>query len=293
MAEPRGSVGLKPLPLPRRPWPAPLLLSFALGLYLLAFFLAPAATVLLRALIGQHGIDLEFLVQLLSPVYLRAFANTLWVSALSGILAVLLGFLIAYAALRSGPWRTVILSFSGVAANFAGVPLAFAFIATLGTRGILTELLNGVGIHLYEMGFSLFSLAGLVLVYLYFQTPLMVLLITPALEGLRQEWFEAAASLGASPWRFWWRIGLPILAPSLLSTFVLLFGNAFAAYATPYALTGGQINLVPILLGAFLTGNVMADPQLGYALSLGMVLLLAISMVLYTLLQRWAKRRLA
>jgi putative spermidine/putrescine transport system permease protein len=170
MAEPRGSVGLKPLPLPRRPWPAPLLLSFALGLYLLAFFLAPAATVLLRALIGQHGIDLEFLVQLLSPVYLRAFANTLWVSALSGILAVLLGFLIAYAALRSGPWRTVILSFSGVAANFAGVPLAFAFIATLGTRGILTELLNGVGIHLYEMGFSLFSLAGLVLVYLYFQT---------------------------------------------------------------------------------------------------------------------------
>jgi putative spermidine/putrescine transport system permease protein len=202
----------------------------------------------------------------------------------------------AYAAASPGAprWiRTALTTFSGVAANFAGVPLAFAFIATLGTTGFLTQVLRDNGVNLYQMGFTLFSFSGLALTYLYFQMPLMILVIVPAIDGLKKEWREAASNLGASGVDYWRYIGLPVLLPSLLGAMVLLFGNAFAAYATPYALTSGVLTLVTTQIGNVLQGNVLTDPHLGQALALGMIVVIAVSMSIYAVLQqrtaRWMK----
>jgi putative spermidine/putrescine transport system permease protein len=187
--------------------------------------------------------------------------------------------------------RDGLMTFSGVASNFAGVPLAFAFIATLGRLGMVTVLLKEVvGIDLYDGGFSLYSFWGLSLTYLYFQFPLMVLIITPALEGLRRDWREAAENLGATGWQYWRYVGLPILLPSLLGSMLLLFGNAFGAYATALALTGGLINLVTILIGAQIKGDVLHNVGLGNALALGMVVIMAISMIGYYALRRRSER---
>ena len=126
--------------------------------------------------------------------------------------------------------------------------------------------------------------------YIYFQFPLMVLIITPALEGLRREWREAAENLGATSWQYWWRVGLPVLMPSLLGAMILLFGNAFGAYATALSLTGGMINLVTILIGSQIKGDVLHNPGLGYALAFGMVVVMAISMIIYYVLRRRSER---
>ena len=190
--------------------------------------------------------------------------------------------------------RNGIITFSGVASNFAGVPLAFAFIATLGRLGFVTMLLrNWFGINLYGSGFNIVSFLGLALTYLYFQIPLMVLIITPALEGLRREWREAAESLGATGAQYWRMVALPVLWPSLLGTLALLFANAFGAVATAIALTGSSLSIAPIVLFAQIRGDVLNDPHLGYAIAFGMILLTAIANGIYILLrmraERWVK----
>ena len=182
------------------------------------------------------------------------------------------------------------MTFSGVASNFAGVPLAFAFVATLGRTGLITAALNLLGLNLYRQGFSLYTFGGLSLTYMYFQFPLMVLVIAPAIDGLRREWREASEILGASPGQYWRYVALPILLPSLLGSTILLFGNAFGAYATAYALTGGTLNLVPILIGAQMRGDVLNNPNLGYALALGMIVIMALSILTYSWLQRKTER---
>ncbi|HNB52865.1 MAG TPA: ABC transporter permease subunit, partial [Anaerolineales bacterium] len=207
------------------------------------------------------------------------------------------GFLLAYT-ITVGRlpkiMRSAMITFSGVASNFAGVPLAFAFVATLGRTGILTAILKNVfQIDIYQSGFSLYSFAGLSLTYMYFQFPLMVLIMTPALDGLKREWREAAETLGASTFQYWWNIALPILLPSILGSMILLFGNAFGAYATAYALTGGQLPIVTIQIGAQIRGDVLHNPGLGYAMAMGMVFIMTISLAGYSWLQgkteRWLK----
>jgi len=149
------------------------------------------------------------------------------------------------------------------------------------------------GIDLYESGFNLYSFWGLALTYIYFQIPLMVLIIQPALDGMKKEWREASENMGASTFQYWFHIGIPVLLPSLLAALILLFGNAFGAYATAFSLTGGLINIVPILIGAQIRGDVLHDPNLGYAMALGMVLIMAITILAYSWLQkissRWVK----
>ena len=164
------------------------------------------------------------------------------------------------------------MTFSGVASQFAGVPLAFAFLATLGRTGLVTTLLiKYFGFNLYGTGFNLLSFWGLTLTYLYFQIPLMVLVLTPALDGLKREWREAAEILGASSWQYWRYVVLPVLWPSFLGATLLLFANSFGAIATAFALTGSSLNIVTILLYAQIRGDVLHDPNLGYALALGMI----------------------
>lgn len=262
-------------------------------LYVAAFLLAPSGRLLVQAFTGDHGLTLEYVRQLAQSQTVKAFVNSILVSAFSALVGLVVGGLVAYFLLRPGAprsLRSMVMTFSAVVANFAGVPLAFAFIATLGNLGMITLWLKSAGVNLYGLGFSLYSVSGLVLVYAYFQIPLMVIIITPALDGMRREWREAAENLGASAGQYWWRVGLPILLPSLLSAYVLLFGNAFAAYATPYALTSGIIPLVPVEISNVLSGNVMLSPHTGAALAVGMVVVMAVALLIYALAARRAGR---
>ncbi|HEY7197274.1 MAG TPA: ABC transporter permease subunit [Gaiellaceae bacterium] len=231
--------------------------------------------------------------QLVDEPYRTGYVKSIEISLITAIAGGLIGVFMAYAALSAWAprWiRPTLTTFSGVAANFGGIPLAFAFISTLGTVGLATRWLSHIGLDLYDRGFSLFSFTGLCVVYLYFQIPLMVLVIAPAIDGLRNEWREAAANLGATSGQYWRRIGIPILLPSILGGMVLLFGGSFAAYATAYALTSGRIELVPLQIGELLGGNVLSDPHQGYALALGMIVVIAIAMAVYFALDRRASR---
>jgi putative spermidine/putrescine transport system permease protein len=227
-------------------------------------------------------------------IYLTGFRTSIELSVLSAIIPGIAGFLIAYAiftANRGAVLRRVAITASGVFANFGGVPLAFLFIASIGTTGVVTGWLNDLGVNIYAGKFSLFTLTGVLIAYMYFQIPLMVLVFLPALEGLRPAWREAASNLGASSWHFWRYIGGPVLFPSFLGCVLLLFGSAFSAYATADAMTAGALPLTSIQIGQFLNGNVIAGQQnVGKALGLGMVLIIAIVMIIYTVLQRRAAR---
>jgi putative spermidine/putrescine transport system permease protein len=264
--------------------------------YSLAFLLLPSAVVLVGAFKDEQG---SFTTKNVSevihtPQYIHAFQTSIEISLVTAVLGGLLGLLMAYAAIKPGTPRAIrpaLTTFSGVAANFAGVPLAFAFIATLGTLGIVTKFLNEhLGIDLYANGFTLFSFTGVCIVYMYFQIPLMILVIAPAIDGLRPEWHEASANLGGSSFHYWRYVGLPVLLPSILGATILLFGNAFAAYATAYALTGGAVNLVPLIIGQNIGGDVLSNPHLSQALAFGMIVVIGFSMVLYALVQRRASR---
>jgi putative spermidine/putrescine transport system permease protein len=216
------------------------------------------------------------------------------VSLASALFGCLIGFGIAASVTLGGlpAWlRGPLMTFSGVASNFAGVPLAFAFLATLGRLGLVTVLLKSwFGINIYAMGFNLLSFWGLTLTYLFFQIPLMVLIITPALDGLKREWREAASVLGATGPQYWRMVALPILMPSLLGTFALLFANAFGAVATAYALTGSSLSIVPIVLFAQIRGDVLGDPHLGYALAFGMIVITGFANAIYIWLRMRAER---
>jgi len=271
-----------------------------LPFFIFAFFflLLPASSIVVGSFQNEAGkFTFANMVNLFKPSILDSYLITIKVSATSAVMGGVLGFLIAYAISLGGlpkPLRSFMATFSGVASNFAGVPLAFAFIATLGRVGFVTVLLRTLlGIELYDSGFNLYGFWGLTLTYTYFQIPLMILIILPALDGVKKEWREASESLGAGGFQYWTKVGIPVLMPSLLAAFILLFGNAFGAYATAYALTGGLINLVPILIGAQVKGNVLHDPNLGYALAFGMVIVMTVSILAYTWLQkissRWVK----
>jgi putative spermidine/putrescine transport system permease protein len=259
------------------------------------FILLPSVTLLLGAFRDNAGkLTLMNFVGLLDPSILSAYWVTIKISLATAIGGGLLGFLMAYSITVGklpGPVRNSLMTFSGVASNFAGVPLAFAFIATLGRTGLVTVLLKNIlGLNLYDQGFSLYSFWGLSLTYMFFQFPLMVLVITPALDGLKKEWSEAAESLGASQSLYWRKVALPILTPSILGAMILLFGNSFGAYATAYSLTGGFINLITIVIGSQIKGDVLYNPGLGYALAVGMVIVMSVMMAIYYSLRRRSER---
>lgn len=264
-------------------------------LFAILFLLLPTTSILIGSFQDKAGkFTLLNISHLFQPYVMNAYLLSIKVSVVTAVGGSLFGFLLAYAVtLGRLPKfvRTILSTFSGVASNFAGVPLAFAFIATLGRVGLLTTLLKNIfGINLYDMGFNLYSFWGLCLTYMYFQFPLMVLIITPSLDGLKREWREASENLGASNVQYWRFIALPVLLPSLLATTILLFGNSFGAYATAYALTGGSLNMVPIVIGAQIRGDVLHDPGLGYALALGMVVIMGVCITGYTWLQKRTAR---
>jgi putative spermidine/putrescine transport system permease protein len=263
--------------------------------YAIAFLFVPAGAVLVGAFQDKDDNATLANVRLLfNHPYIDAYKTSFEISLVTALVGGAAGLFIAYAAIREGTpaWvRSMLTTFSGVAANFGGIPLAFAFIASLGPLGIVTVFLQKqLHFDLYGHNFAIYNKAGVELAYMYFQLPLMILVIAPAIDGLRKEWREAASNLGAKQWQFWRYVGLPVLMPSILGAMILLFGNAFAAYATAYSLSSGSVNLVPILIGAYYSGNVLDNPHLAQAMAFGMFVVLAVMMLLYIPLQRRAAR---
>jgi putative spermidine/putrescine transport system permease protein len=265
------------------------------AVFALLFLLLPTLNLIAGAFQDREGaFTLRNIVNLFTPSIMAAYWISIKVSLASALIGGLMGFVMAATVTIGGlpGWvRSPLMTFSGVASNFAGIPLAFAFLATLGRTGLLTAfLMNVFGFNLYATGFNLLSFWGLTITYLFFQIPLMILIITPALDGLKKEWGEAAASLGASRLQYWRMVALPVLWPALLGTIVLLFANAFGAVATAYALTGSSLNIVPIVLFTQIRGDVLQDPNLGYALAFGMIVITGVSNGIYIWLRARAER---
>ena len=267
-------------------------------IFTVLFLIMPTMKIVIGAFqTPEGGFTLQNIADLNTPSILSSYLTSIKLSLISAALGCLIGFGMAAGVVLGGlpKWiRSPLLTFSGVASNFAGVPLAFAFIATLGPAGLITIYLKTeFGINLRAMGFNLLSFWGLVVTYLFFQIPLMILIITPALDGLKREWREAASMLGATGPQYWRMVALPILFPALIGTFALLFANSFGAIATAYALTGPQLNIVPIKLFAQIRGDVLGNPNLGYALAFGMIVITGIANVIYITLrarsERWLK----
>lgn len=243
-----------------------------LGVFWVLFLFEPLLWVVVHSFLSEGSWSMDQYRKILaSPFTVRSFANSLWVSLGSSLAGLAIAAPGAWA-IRGTPGRVrdLLVSFCNTVSNFSGVPLAFAFIVLLGTQGSLTLLLRRLGIE----GINLYSTGGLVVLYTYFQVPLGLLMLYPAFDALKEEWREAAALLGAGELRYWLRVGVPVLVPSLLGTFSLLFANALGAYATAYALTSGNSNLVPLRISALVAGDVFLDPSLASALAvllLGMV----------------------
>ena len=245
---------------------------------------------------------LENYASLTDPNIVLAFQTSIEISLVTAVVGGLLGFLLAYAVIMGGLprfLRTLVMTFSGVASNFAGIPLALAFTFTIGYQGLVTKFLlwdpSSPLIDLYSkppagLGFNLYTKLGIEIVYLYFQFPLMVLIIAPAIDGLKREWREASENMGASAAQYWRHVALPILMPTILGSVILLFGNSFGAQATAYQLTAGLVPLVTNVISAQISGDVFHNVNLGYAMAMGMVVIMGIAIVGYSLLQRRSER---
>jgi len=259
--------------------------------YVGIFLLLPTAIIAAGSLIAPDGsISLSNYEGINKPYMYKAFITSFQISAVSAAAGAIFGALLAYAVATRNPngfLRRTVMSASGVIAQFGGVTLAFAFVATIGTEGIVYKLLFDHGINMYPDTVWLFEPSGFTLIYLYFQVPLMVLVFIPALDGIRPQWREATESLGGSTWHYWRYVAGPLLFPSFLGCTLLLFANAFSAYATVAALvTQGGI-IAPLQVQALLTSETgSSQPGLAKALAVAMIVVVLIVMSLYTLLQR-------
>ena len=263
--------------------------------YIALFLLLPSAIIFAGSFVNADGgIDLSNFTSINEPFIITSFANSLLISAISAIVGAFSGALLAYAIVTGNPnglVRRGVTSAAGLLAQFGGVTLAFAFIATLGTIDFVTVFLKNIGIDIFANGVWLYEQSGLTLIYLYFQIPLMVLVFLPALDGVRPQWREATESLGGNMWHYWRYVAGPLLAPSFLGCTLLLFANSFSAYATAAALiTQGGV-IVPLEIQHVLVSEVgRSQPGLAKALALAMIVIVAIVMTLYSLLQRRTSR---
>jgi len=259
--------------------------------YVGLFLLLPTLIIALGSFTTKDGsLTFSNFTAINKPYLVKSFVSSVGISAVSAVAGAFAGALLAYAVVTGNPrgiLRRTVTSASGVFAQFGGVTLAFAFIATIGTTGLITVFLQQHGIDIFPNGVWLFELSGLILVYTYFQIPLMVLVFLPALDGIRPQWREATDSLGGSTWHYWRYVAGPLLAPSFLGCTLLLFANAFSAYATAQALINQGSVIVPLGISNLLTSETgRAQPGLAKALALAMILIVTIVMALYTVLQR-------
>jgi putative spermidine/putrescine transport system permease protein len=244
------------------------LLPFAI--LILGFELLPTLILVINSFLsdgGAHFTFQQYITSLTNPFYLKAIRNSLLISLYSSVFGIVLSLLLAYAITRASErTRNFVIMISNMTSNFAGLPLAFAYIILLGNNGIFTVLFKTWGWSVFS-GFDLYSWTGLAFVYVYFQIPLGTLLLYPTFYGIREQWREAASLLGAGAWQFWIRIALPVLLPGVAGTFTILFANSMGAYATAYALVGSNYNLLAIRIGSLVAGNTVTRLELGCALA--------------------------
>jgi len=260
------------------------LLPFAV--FFIAFQIAPLLWVAINSLNSAAGWGLSNYAKVFSSkFYLQAIQHSLEISFWSSVIGIVIAILGAYSLRKvDSKLRDFVMAFSNMTSNFAGVPLAFAFVILLGFNGALTIILKQAGVI---DDFNLYSKTGLIVLYTYFQIPLGVLLLYPAFDALREDWRESAELLGASTWDFWRHIGLPVLTPALLGTFIILLANALGAYATVYALTTGNFNVLPIRIAAMVAGDISLNPNLASALAMVLVGLMAV----ITVVHQWLLKR--
>jgi putative spermidine/putrescine transport system permease protein len=263
--------------------------------YVGVFLLLPTAIIGIGSFAAKDGsLTIANVTSINQPFLIKSFANGAAVSVVSALAGGLAGALLAYAVATGNPrglLRRAVTSASGVLAQFGGVTLAFAFFATLSTTGFVTIFLQQHGINIFPNGVWLYELSGLTLLYIYFQIPLMVLVFLPALDGIRPQWREATESLGGTSWHYWRYVAGPLLAPSFLGCTLLLFANAFSAYATAQALISQGSLIVPLAISNLLTSETgRAQPGLAKALALAMILIVTIVTVLYAVLQQRSAR---
>jgi len=258
------------------------------------FLLWPSFSVFRSALQPAEGSSKPAMLEAISGQYLSSILFSMRMSAITATLGMVIGTLVAIAVVsldRMRGLRNLMVGYSAVAANLGGIPLAFAFIASLGMQGLYTKILSAFGINLSDMGFKISDFSGIVIVYLYFQIPLMTLVMLPAVDGLKSTLREAASNLGASSRQYWKSIGIPLLTPSLLGGFLLLFANAFSAYATAFALSAGGSRLVSVQIRFYLQGNtITGKSNLGYALAAWMIIVMVVAMSGYLGLRRVSER---
>jgi putative spermidine/putrescine transport system permease protein len=260
-------------------------------IYVGLFLLLPTAIVVVGSFFTKSGsFTLANFADIDKPYIIKSFTNSLIISSVSAIVGAVAGAVLAYAVVTGNPdgtLRRLVTSAAGVLAQFGGVALAIAAVAVLGREGFVTKLLLARGIDIYFTGIWLFDPIGIILVYLYFQIPLMVLVFLPALDGLRPQWREATESLGGSTWHYWRYVAGPLLAPSFLGCTLLLFANAFSAYATVAALlTQGGVYITLEIQNLLTSETEQTQPGLAQALALAMIVIVVIVTVLYTVLQR-------
>lgn len=264
--------------------------------YVLLFLALPTAIAIGTGFFdGDGALTFGNVTGLFDPVVMNTFWNSFWIAALTAVVGSVVGALVCYAligAKPSGALRSVVDSAAGVLAQFGGVMLAFAFIATIGIQGMITIFLKDtVGFDIFADGIWIYEAPGLILPYLYFQIPLMIITFLPALESLKPQWAEASATLGGSGWAYWRHIGMPVLLPSFTGCLLLLFANAFSSFATAAALISQGSQIVPLQIRAALTSETLLGRQnMAGALALGMIVVMAIVMFGYSRLQKRAER---
>ena len=267
--------------------------------YVAIFLIIPTLVVVIGAFAGDGGgVSFANVKALTSGYIMDAFGRSILLSAVSALVGAVLGALLAYVLVTARPrgvLRRVVTAAAGVLAQFGGVTLAFAFLATIGLSGFVTVWLKDhLNVDLYANGVWLFELPGLILVYTYFQIPLMVIVFLPALDGIRPQWREATESLGGTTWQYWTKVAGPLLAPAFLGSALLLFANSFSAYATAAALVSQGSPIIPLQIRGALTSEVVLGQQnLGKAMALGMVVVVAVVMGLYSMLERRTAKWLA
>lgn len=257
------------------------------AVFFIVFQIAPLVWVLVHSVQSEeNGWGLANFIKIFnSKFYLQAIQHSLEISFWSSLFGIVIAILGSYSLRKvDSRLRNFVNAFANMTSNFSGVPLAFAFIILLGFNGSITIMLKQAGII---EDFNLYSKTGLIILYTYFQIPLGVLLLYPAFDALREDWRESASLLGANSWQFWRFIGLPVLTPALLGTFVILLANALGAYATVYALTTGNFNVLPIRIAAMVSGDISLDPNMASALAVILVGL----MTLVTLVHQWLLKR--
>jgi len=262
-----------------------------LGFFLL-FEAVPVVVLLGGSLGGLDEPTFDYLTTVFThPVYRQSVLNSVIVAGVSAIVGAVVGTAVGYglSTTRHQRLRGALVALANVTSNAGGITLAFAFITVIGVAGGLTVALRLVGIDLYSF-FSLYSIAGLIVVYVYFQVPLMVILMLPSFTAIKREWGEASASLGGTGADFWRRIGIPVLLPSIAAGTVLMFASGLGAFATALALMGGQANLMTVQISVLRQGEVVFDPSQADAMATVLLLMVGLSVALYTIVHRRTQR---